>query len=162
MEAEEADEYMAADREWAWAYDEPAHRPEPNEEIARRAHALMLAGESVMEKYLRQQWEVATAAVRVAMDALRKLYPEEMPSLRGMGDPGDDAAHEVEFALNHIEQAFVHLDGASEPMLGELMHRATLGLASKEEVDIEERNMQAAGLIPKGVGYVEEESGEEA
>jgi hypothetical protein len=147
MEAEEADEYFASE---TWAYDEPTQWPAPNEEIARRAHALMLAGESKIEKYVRQQWEVSMAAVRVAMDALRKLYPQEMPSLRNMGEPADDAGYEIEFALNHIEQAFGHLDAASKPMLGELMHRATLGLASKEEVDVIERDMQVAGLIPKG------------
>jgi hypothetical protein len=137
MEAEEADEYMAADREWAWAYDQLAQRPEPDRSIARRAYALMLTNESEMDAYLRQQWEVAMGAVRVAMDALRRLYPQEMTNLRLMS--GGDAGHDIEYALNHIEQAFGHLDAVGKPMLGELMHRATLGIAAMEDVEAAER-----------------------
>lgn len=59
-----------------FSYDPPQQTPQPDREVLMIARNRMLADESPKERYVRQQWEVAFSATKVAMDAWRQAYPE--------------------------------------------------------------------------------------
>lgn len=101
---------------------------EPAREILVRAHRLMLLDESAMQRYVRQQWEATFAAVRVALESWRKIWPSEARE----NLPGElhFLAGEIEHAL--AEVAF-NLDQFSPAMQG-IFHQAQLGRLSLAEL----------------------------
>lgn len=94
------------------------------------AHALRLQRETPMERYLRQQWEVATASTRVALDALRRMWPLEAAHLHEI-----DAAYEIDAALVHATKLAEHLALAAKEIVGELMYAAEMGRLTAAQLE---------------------------
>jgi hypothetical protein len=110
-------------------HDPVTGRPKPDREILVRAHAHMLRTQPPMQAYLRQQWEVTMSALRVALDAWRKVWPIE-----GMQfEPADRLL--VTRALTNVEGAYNLLDHLSERMLGVVMDAAQRGELTIEALE---------------------------
>ena len=110
--------------------DPVAHRFAPDRELLARAHNLMLSQESESHRFLRQRWEEGFAAVRVALDALREIYPSEREQLEKK-DIG-----RIEAALDALTYAYTHLDDLTATMLGWPMTEVLRGhMTSHEEFD---------------------------
>lgn len=115
-------------RATSWTYDATIDRPQVDPEILSRARDGRLAEETPMERYLRQQWEVATAAARVALDALRRMWPLEAAHLQE-----SDGAYEIEAALVHATKLSEHLALAAKDVIGDLMYEAEMGRGTLED-----------------------------
>jgi hypothetical protein len=114
-------------------HDPVRSRPQPDREILVRAHAHMLRTQTPMQAYLRQQWEAAISAIRVALDAWRTLWPVE-----GMEFEPDERALMIRVAVN-IEAAYNLLDHLSGTMLGVVMDSAQRGELTLEALEMFER-----------------------
>jgi hypothetical protein len=114
-------------------HDPVRSRPQPDREILVRAHAHMLRTQTPMQAYLRQQWEAAISAIRVALDAWRTLWPVE-----GMEFEPDERALMIRAAVN-IEAAYNLLDSLSGTMLGVVMDAAGRGELTLEALEMFER-----------------------
>jgi hypothetical protein len=58
-------------------YDEPVTRPKPERQALALALIDLRESESPLDRYVRQQWETTAAAALVALDAWRKIWPNE-------------------------------------------------------------------------------------
>jgi hypothetical protein len=113
-------------------HDPIAHRFVPDPTLVHRAHNLLLEQEEgrPTQRYLRQQWDAAFGAVRVAMDALRDIWPLEA---RQLGEPAQLFLHQ---ALDDVENAYHSLDSIAEVMVGDLMVAIQNGeICTHEEFD---------------------------
>lgn len=117
-------------------YDKPQQRPEPDREIMARAHNLMMASETPQQRYVRQQWECAMGASRVALDAWRRIWPVEASD--SLSEGGCEKAKTAEGAL---EVAYVSLDKLSDEMEG-LRHEVETGVVSDEDLTAMERERE--------------------
>lgn len=113
-----------------WTYDPASDRPLVDQDCLKRAQAIMVRDEGPMQKYLRQQWDVAQAGARVTIDALRRMYPTEAEYLQQI-----NATYEIEAALVHATKLCEHLALVSAEMLGDVMHRAEMGRLTRTELD---------------------------
>lgn len=104
-------------------FDAPIQRPEPDREVVARAFNDRLSTEAPIEKYVRQQWETAVAATRVAMDAWRDVWPKEVADLTA----DEELRAIAQEVAQELEQAFHGLDKLSELMLGTTLYEAQLG-----------------------------------
>lgn len=126
---------MENDRTFDLDQPEP-HYPEPDREAAVLAHRHMLKMESPQQRYVRQQYEVTIGALKVAMDAWRRIWPEAV------------AAHcpqEMEPAhatADYIEKAYNNLDLMGDAFQGETMRLVQCGHLNAEDV----RNAIAVGM----------------
>lgn len=111
-------------------YDPIVQRPEPEREVLVRAHAYMRRTETPMEQYLRQQWQAAMSATRVALDAWRSVWPIEVE-----GNLDDDEQKTAGYIMAALEQSYQRLDSLSRRMLGDVMYSAQLGQMTEEWLD---------------------------
>jgi hypothetical protein len=118
-------------------YDPVVQRPEPDRDILARAHVYMIRTQTPMQAYLRQQWETAISAIRVALDAWRRVWPIE-----GMEFESGDRVLATR-ALTNIEGAYNLLDHLSRTMLGDAMDAAQRGEMTIAELEGLERAQQA-------------------
>jgi hypothetical protein len=116
-------------------YDPVVQRPEPDRDILARAHGYMLRTQTPMQAYLRQQWEAAISAVRVALDAWRKIWPIEGAEFEA------EERLLMTRALDNIEDAYSVLDRLSGKMLGWPMDMAQLGHLSLAVLEDFERSL---------------------
>lgn len=123
--------------EFRW--DIPQNRPEPDKELMARAHNLMLATETPQQRYVRQQWECAMAASRVALDAWRRVWPLEAAD--SLTEDGQDRARDVESAL---AAAYFRLDSLSEELDG-LRHEVQTGGITSHDLAEMERERKEQG-----------------
>lgn len=112
-----------------WTQDETISFPAPDRELIRRAHAHLVGIEDPREKWRRQQYEVAMSGLKVTIQALRALYPEEAPNL------SDEVAEEVNQALGNVEMAFRALNTCSQFFLGAALDGVLRGVMGHEELD---------------------------
>ena len=115
------------------AWDKTQSRPEPDKELMNRAHNLMLKTETPMQRYVRQQWECAMGATSVALDAWRRVWPQE----------ASDSLHpeewrEAQEAELHLGIAYLALDRLSEA-LGGVRYQCEVGLVASDELAEMER-----------------------
>lgn len=106
--------------------DLPVARFVPDPELVARAHNLMLESEDHGHRYLRQRWEEAFAATRVALDVFREVVPSEAFQL------DEENRADAERALDALTIAYAALDRMSEgilgwPMIGVLRGSVTTG-----------------------------------
>jgi cytochrome c-type biogenesis protein CcmH/NrfF len=96
----------------------------PDPELVTRAYNHMRAAEEMLggnHHFVRQRWEDAFGAVRVAMDLLREIYPRERDTMN------ERTATDISMALTCLQGAFERLDQCSADMLGDLMHDVLTG-----------------------------------
>lgn len=108
-------------------YDPVAQRFIPDRELVARVQRHMLANESEPERFVRQQWEAAFGATRVALDALRAIYPLERDAM------DDETRLALDEALVAVESAYVHLDDCAENILGALILAVLRGRVTTHE-----------------------------
>lgn len=108
--------------------DPPAHRFVPDPELVARAHNRMLKYETHGKRFVRQRWEEAFAATRVALTALREIYPVDHSEL------GEEEAIQMRLAHDSIMDAYEGLDQMSESMLGGLMNDVLRGRVTDPEL----------------------------
>lgn len=87
-------------------------RFQPDPHLVARAQRHMMEQESDAHRFMRQQWEAALGASRVAMDSLRAIWPSEAHLL----DSGDAA--DLELALHSAEAVVAGLDAIEVAVLG--------------------------------------------
>lgn len=123
-----------------FGYDAPQDkRPEPDREIMARAHNYLIATETPQQRYVRQQWECAMAATKVALDAWRRIWPiEAADSLSENGQVHARAAS------NELEEAYFSLDSLAEEMEG-VRHEANRGAITIEDIDDMEQIEEPGG-----------------
>jgi hypothetical protein len=103
----------------------------PDPELVAYAYNQMRERERHSQTFLRQRWEEAFAAVRVALAALREVYPAERAQL------DDHEAGLCDEALDLITCAHAQLDGLSDTMLGWQMVDVLHGrILSREDFDL--------------------------
>ena len=103
----------------------------PDPELVAYAYNRMRERENRPQAFLRQRWEEAFAAVRVAVAALRDIYPAERAQL-----DDHDAAVLAE-ALDLATCAHTNLDCLSDTMLGWLMVDVLHGrVLSREDFEL--------------------------
>lgn len=114
----------------------PRHRPDPELVARAQRHMMMMEDETRYpgHRHVRQKYEEAFAAIRVALDALREIYPIDRALLP------DRVNKELVGALDWTLRAYEGLDSISEEMLGEIMHGVLIG-----EID-SHRRLDAEGV----------------
>lgn len=113
-----------------WTPDPIVPKFKPDEELLARAQRHMKAEEgdaSARQIRVRQTWEHALAATRVALDSMREIYPTEIDCLP------TDAQVSARDALDAIEEAYASLDAMSEALLGEVMTNVLAGAITSHE-----------------------------
>jgi hypothetical protein len=114
-------------------YDPPVQRFKPDAELVSRAQRFLMGYEDSTTsrvRFIRQRWEEALGATRVAMDALREIYPVDADAL----EPTDQKVLSV--ALSGVTTAYMALDRLSRVMLGEVMHDVLVGrITTQAELD---------------------------
>lgn len=108
-------------------YDAPQARFVPLPELVERAMENMLDTETPRQRYVRQQWESAFAAARVALDALRDILPLDRDVMTS------ECLRAMRGALSHVERAYECLDGCSGEMMGEAMLDVLAGRITRHE-----------------------------
>lgn len=108
--------------------DPHAFRLTPDPELVARAHNAMLRAETQPKRFVRQRWEETFAATRVALTALREIYPVDHSEL------GDDDASHARIAIDSLTDAYEALDQMSEGMLGPLMDDVMRGRVADHEL----------------------------
>lgn len=96
-------------------------RPVPDENLIRRAHRVLEAEETPMERFLREEHDAMMGAARIGMDATRRVWPIEKDHLHEPAQEAIGRAHGL------FEQAYSLLDGIAEHFHGDLVHGALLG-----------------------------------
>lgn len=120
-------------------------RPVPNEDLLRRSFAVLEAEETSMQTYLREEHSAAIGGARVAMDALRRIWPievDQLPPTRVSPAPasGEKLPETLRRAHQLIEDAYRALDRVGEYFHGSLVQRALLGEdVTRELEEAEER-----------------------
>lgn len=99
----------------------------PPSGLLAQAQRHMMEQESDAERYLRQQWEAALGASRVAMDSLRAIWPADRRLLN------DDDAFRLETALGHAESLVAGLDELDEAILGEVVAAVLAGRVTTQK-----------------------------
>lgn len=117
-------------------FDPPQGRPEPDRELLARAHNYLISTETPMQRYVRQQWEVAMASSRVALDAWRRIYPIEAAD--ALSEGGRTLASEVDNALS---RAYLALDTLADELEG-VRHEAQTGDLTIEQLTLMEREKE--------------------
>lgn len=105
----------------------------PDVQLLARACNYMLGQEAQaggLQRYVRQHYEDAFGAIRVAMDILREIYPRERDAM------SDTARNRISRALACLQGAYECLDDVSVDMLGPVMHGVLTGvLTTHEQLD---------------------------
>lgn len=101
----------------------------PDPTLVHRAHNMLLdeEREDPARAFVRQQWDAAFGATRVAMDALREIWPSEAAQIT------DGTGRFLVDALNGLEEAYHALDSVAEEMVGDLMVAVQRGRVRTEE-----------------------------
>lgn len=95
-----------------WTPDHAIPYPESDMEKLKELHRDLLSMESPREKWVRQQWEVATSATKVALDAVRLLHPAQ-------GDHFPEEEFErLARASAHLASVAADLDKCKETLMG--------------------------------------------
>jgi hypothetical protein len=84
----------------------------------------MIAGEEAAggsQRFVRQRYEDAFGAVRVALGLLREIYPCYREAV------GPRARESIRLALRCLEETYVNLDDASIVILGSVAHKVLTG-----------------------------------
>jgi hypothetical protein len=113
-------------------YDPPRNRFIPDRELVARVHNALLESESQRQAFIRQHWETACAGVRVALDALREIYPTDNDAMSGYVE------HAIGETVNHLTDALIELTNMSADMLGGVMFDVQRGVITTIE-DLEAR-----------------------
>lgn len=115
----------------------PLHRPVPDDTPVRRALRVLEAGETDMERYVRDEHSAMISAARVGMDSARHLWPVDHDHIPV------EARGVIVDVKELFEQAYKKLDVVSRYFHGTLVNRALLG----ENIDSAlEEHEKAAGL----------------
>lgn len=102
----------------------------PDAELVARAQRALMEDESPRERFVRQRWEHALGAARVAMDELREIWPSCADVLPGDGGIELRAAHSTAEELVRI------LDELDEKVLGSAVCGVLNGaFTTHEELD---------------------------
>lgn len=101
--------------------DPVVHPFVPDRELVARAQREMMARETPGHRMVRQRWEEALGANRVALAALREIYPSHRTYLTNHGN------QQLDRALDRITEAFGLLDDLAPEILGEIMHDVLTG-----------------------------------
>lgn len=112
-------------------YDAPiSQRPAPDNDLLKRVYNHTLRNETPSQKWIRQNFEVSAGATRVALDAIRKLWPHEAdhPSLRSH-------VQSLIVAEKSLATAFAALDLLDSACSGELVHKVQTGEFTSEDMD---------------------------
>lgn len=110
--------------------DPIASRFVPDQALVNRAHNRMLQAEGPLAKFVRQQWDVAFGATRVALDSLREIWPTDTRDL------DQDTRVFLMEALQHLEDAYHCLDSVAEAMVGQLVVDVQMGrITSQQDFD---------------------------
>ncbi len=112
-------------------------RPAPDQEIIERALKVTNHEQDQMQRYLREEWEAALGATRVALDVVRRLWPLEQYHF------DDEEFDALEGLASDFGRAYATLEGMSAEMLGDLLNDAcngTLGEARLLEAEEEARH----------------------
>lgn len=104
-------------------YDAPVTRPKPGQNALAFALTRMREEEDQLGRYVRQQWEAASAANLVALDAWRKIWPKE--TRFSFNEDEWDTVRQIERAL--AEAAHL-LDTLSPTMLGTVADAVVQGV----------------------------------
>lgn len=112
-----------------FAEDPPTERPQPDKESLALAHNHMIHNETPIQRYIRQQWDVTFGAMRVAMDAWRRIYPAETSY-----EFSEYQQRVVEAIARDIEQTIVNLDSLSSSVRGDIMHEAENHFLPPEQI----------------------------
>lgn len=111
-----------------------ANRPIPDSDLARRAHDLQRMGETEMHRHLREEWEAAIGGARVAMDALRTIWPVDADHLPPYCSDAIAQAHK------YAETLYATLDTIAPSMAGDLMYSVlTFNPDAAQEIERQER-----------------------
>ena len=111
-------------------YDPPQLPPPPDKEVIARAFNRMTEIETPQHRYVRQQWEVTMASVKVAMDAWRRIYPEWVSDhVSPVNEPM------IKGIMGSLESAFLDLDRLAPEMTTEELDMAQKGVIDKSEQD---------------------------
>lgn len=110
-------------------HDPVARRFVPNPILVNMAHNALLELEDHEpgRAFVRQQWEAAYGAIRVAIDALREIWPLERHNLTV-----EDQEH-VRRALDDLVEAYIDLDEMAEGLVGWVMVAVLHGTIKTEE-----------------------------
>lgn len=100
-------------------------RPDP--ELVAIAHNQMMKEETHGHRFVRQRYEETLGALRVALHALREIYPSERYTL------SDSALAEVGISIRAVEEASLALDRIDSEMLGEPMTLVMQGVIGSIE-----------------------------
>lgn len=105
-------------------HDPIVHRFKPDPEIVARAQRDLMdtedeAGRNV--RFVRQKWEETFGATRVALAALREIYPSDRQQV------SEETRAALGLALDDLTSAWAALDDCSSEMLGATMQRVLAG-----------------------------------
>jgi hypothetical protein len=109
------------------AHDPVARRFSPDRELLVRAQRHMIETEGERQRFVRQRWEEAFGAVRVALDALREIWPSERDAMHSV------SSRVIGEALDEITTAYAHLDDACEEIVGREMYFVLTGVVKTTE-----------------------------
>ena len=97
-------------------HDPEVQRPVPDREAVALAMTDMRDGENQIRTYIRQQWEAALGANKVALDAWRRVWPGETRFHFPVAM--HDTVREID---EHLAQASFLLDSLAPELLGETL-----------------------------------------
>lgn len=110
--------------------DPIVHRFRPEPSLVARAQRYMMQIEDETDpgvRFVRQRWEEAFAAVRVATEALREIFPSERHRV------DERTYRNLGVALGHVTRAWTALDDCSGDLLGDTMQNVLLGYVDDHE-----------------------------
>lgn len=108
-------------------YDPIVQRHVPAPGLVHRAFNMLLDRETEQERLVRQHWDAAFGAVKVAMDSLREVWPVDA------ADVGGNVSSALSEALRLTEDAYAALDGIALEMVGPLLVLVHRGHIKTEE-----------------------------
>jgi len=111
---------------------DPLVRPfKPDDELLARALSRMMREETMAHRFLRQRYEHASCALRVALDSLRDIYPTATGALP------EESCNAIGYAMSLAEGAYVELDRIAEAIFGATVVGIMRGtITTEEELDV--------------------------
>jgi hypothetical protein len=110
-------------------HDPQVQRPIPDQEAVALGMTDLFAGESQLHRYIRQQWEAATGANKVALDAWRRVWPGE--TRYGLRADDQETAAKIE---KHLAMADYLLDTLTSDMVGDVLDDVLQGVSDADDV----------------------------
>lgn len=108
-------------------WDQAVQRPRPDTEAVAIAMTHVRADESQIMRYVRQQWEAAVGANHVALDAWRRVWPQETRYC--FTDDQYDTCREIE---EHLAMATHLLSTLAPSLIGNIADAVMQGNMTAE------------------------------